>query len=344
MHRVWAGMRFIGRWLGPTLIALAAWLFLFPQGPWGDFSALPALIGAIVTAAACAFMRAPERKRLRKGMAAAALLALAFYGWHTWSDGQGFREETVAFHNDGANLVGTLYLPDRKGRYPGMVVLGGSGATPRSFYRPIAGLFARKGFAVLVYDKRGVGDSTGKRDARFFLDVHRDLEPLARDAAAGLAFLAGRPEVRHEAVGFYGISEGGLIAPRAAMLSGRAAYMLMNSSTPGSLFSIVEHQAGSKGLSGKGAEGIRESKRWFGKDFDPMPSLRALDVPSLWIMAGEDTHVSNSASILMLRELQKQGKPVQYQVIPGAWHGLVIAPVKPVWGLIDPWLARVTSR
>lgn len=331
MRQIWRGLKFVGRWLGPVLLALAAALFLFPTGAWGDYSAIPALAGAVVCAIACLAMRVSERQKQRRILAAAAMLGLLFYGLHSWQDGRGYSEQTVAFDNQGAHLVGTLYLPDRVGKSPGMVLLGGSGATPRAFYRPIGATFARKGFAVLVYDKRGVGDSTGEREARFFTDVPRDLEPLASDAAAGAAFLARRPEVRPEA----GISEGGVIAPRAAVLNGRIAYILSISSTPTSLYAIVKHQGGEQGL--------EVAKRWFRRDFDPMPSLRAIDIPSLWVMAGEETLVSNEVSAVMLDDLRNEGKPIEHRLIPGAWHGLVIGPPRLMWQVMDPWLAQVTA-
>lgn len=334
-HRLWAIAKFLGRWLGPVLLLLAIWSFFFVEGAWGDFSGSVAVLGGVVTVLAWLFMRAPERRTRRLLFAAAASIAFLYYGWTQWDVRQGYSEEIVSFDNEGAHLVGTLYLPERSGKFPGMVLLGESGATPHTYYRPIAAHFARTGFAVLVYDKRGVGDSTGVREARFFTDVHRNLEPLARDAAAGLAFLAQRPEVRPEAVGFHGISEGGLIAPRAAVLNGRAAYILANSSTPDSLYSIIEHQNGKAGLA--------KAKHWFGKDFDPLPSLRAIDIPSLWVMASEDTLVRNDASIRILKNLQASGKPIEYRVIPGAWHGLFIAPKQLSLDTIDTWLARVTA-
>jgi uncharacterized protein len=335
MRRVWAVLRFAGRWLGPALLLFAVWMHFFVEGAWGKLSGAPAMLGGIVTAIACLFMRAPERQGQRLVFAAAAFAALLFYGWNQWANPHDYREEIVSFDNDGAHLVGTLYLPEKPGKYPGMVLLGGSGATPRTYYRPVAAHFARTGFAVLIYDKRGVGDSTGVREARFFTDVHRNIEQLPGDAAAGLAMLRTRADVQPEAVGFAGISEGGMIAPRAAELNGHAAYILSISGTPESLYRIVEHQGGKPGLA--------DARRWFGKDFDPLPSLRAIDTPSLWVFAGEDTLVRNDAGIRILKALQASGNPIEYRVIPGAWHGLFIGPQKLSLDTMDGWLARVTA-
>lgn len=334
-RKLWAGQKFFGRWIGPAFILLALWFFIFPLGPWAGPSLL-ALIGGVLTGIICLFMHAPERQRRRKVLAAAAVIALGFYAYGEWEIRQGYRTETVRFDNQGVRLVGTLYLPGKPGKYPGMVILSGSAATARSLNRGNAVPFVRKGIAVLVYDRRGIGDSSGNRNAINSTAPPRDMEPGAGDAAAALEFLRSRPDMRPEAIGFIGISEGGWIAPRAAAISGHAAYLLNISASPAPFYSIVFHQGGDASL--------ELFKRKGQKDFDPMTSLSALNIPSLWVQSGADTLVPNDAAIALLKSLQRQGKPVEYRVIPSAWHGLFVAPVKPVWEAIDPWLGRVTAE
>lgn len=348
MRKVWAIVKailgFIGRWLGPALIVFAAYSFFFPLGAFGDGSLAPAIAGAVVAAIACIFMRAPVRQSHRKILAVAAVAAFAFACWRYWEGTRGYHEEIVSFDNRGVRLVGTLYLPDRPGKVPGIVFLPGSGATPRGFLRPYTVHLAQAGYAVLIYDKRGVGDSSGKREAKGFFSVHRDLEALASDASAGLSFLAARPEVRSDAVGFTGLSEGGFIAPRAAVLNGHAAFMLILTSPTTSLYQTVVYQDVTRDRGKSAEQSLAEAKRWFGKDFDPMVSLRALEIPGLWLFASEDTLEPNAASIRNLRGLQQLGKPYEYRVIPGAWHGLVIGPKAPVEDTIGTWLAKVAAQ
>jgi uncharacterized protein len=70
-------------------------------------------------------------------------------------------------------------------------------------------LYAARGTAVLVYDKRGVGESTGNWGAASF-------EDLADDAVGGAKFLQARKEIDPKRIGFWGLSQGGWIAPLAA--------------------------------------------------------------------------------------------------------------------------------
>ena len=69
-------------------------------------------------------------------------------------------------------------------------------------------LFAARGFAVLSYDKRGAGKSTGNLGAASF-------EDLADDAVAVSKFLPARTDIAANQIGFWGQSQGGWIAPLA---------------------------------------------------------------------------------------------------------------------------------
>jgi hypothetical protein len=119
-------------------------------------------------------------------------------------------EEDVRFSNAGVELAGTLVLPSGPRPHPAVVFIHGSGAEGRWASRFLARRFAEIGVAGLIWDKRGVGESTGAwTDAGF--------EDLAADAAAAVAFLRGRPEIDPQRVGIHGHSQGGTIAPMVAV-------------------------------------------------------------------------------------------------------------------------------
>jgi pimeloyl-ACP methyl ester carboxylesterase len=131
------------------------------------------------------------------------------------------RQEEVTFKNGDVTLAGTLLLPavtpSSKGKLPALVFVHGSGAQFREMYWGLGYLYAARGFAVLAYDKRGVGKSTGNwREASF--------QDLADDAVAGAKFLQVRNEVAANQIGFWGQSQGGWIAPLAASRFPEAAF------------------------------------------------------------------------------------------------------------------------
>jgi uncharacterized protein len=129
-----------------------------------------------------------------------------------------YREEEISFTNAAAKvtLSGTLTLPKGKEPFPAIILIAGSGPMDRDEFiadhRPLlllADYFTRKGFAVLRYDKRGVGKSTGSSDNATTLD-------LAADASAAVEFLKSRKEIEPAEIGLLGHSEGALIAPYLA--------------------------------------------------------------------------------------------------------------------------------
>ena len=92
--------------------------------------------------------------------------------------------EEVTFRNNQAQvtLSGTLTLPSATGSHPAVILISGSGAQNRdeetSGHKPfliIADHLTKHGIAVLRYDDRGVGKSTGNfktaTTADFALDV-----------------------------------------------------------------------------------------------------------------------------------------------------------------------------
>ena len=145
----------------------------------------------------------------RKGGAYAARVAIA-------------REE-VSFKNGDVTLAGTLLLPAAPGaskaKRPAVVFTHGGGPQLREVMWGLGYLYAARGFAVLAYDKRGVGKSTGNwRESTF--------EDLADDAVAAAKFLQSRNEVAPNQIGFWGLSQGGWIAPLAASRFPDAAFAI----------------------------------------------------------------------------------------------------------------------
>jgi pimeloyl-ACP methyl ester carboxylesterase len=134
-----------------------------------------------------------------------------------------FRAEEVTFSNGDITLSGSLVLPLGRGPFPAVVCIHGSGPTTRDMYLGKAVCFARRGIAVLIYDKRSVGKSVGGdwQSATVY--------DLAEDALAGIRLLKARRDIRAGHIGAEGFSQGGWITPLAAQMSDDVAFVIVGS-------------------------------------------------------------------------------------------------------------------
>ena len=140
-----------------------------------------------------------------------------------------YREEEISFSNAaaGVTLAGTLTLPKGAGPFPAALLIAGSGPNDRdealASHRPflvLADHLTHKGIAVLRYDKRGIGKSTGSVDKATTVD-------LASDSQAALAYLKTRKEIDPAKIALIGHSEGAMIAPLLASQTKDVAWVVL---------------------------------------------------------------------------------------------------------------------
>lgn len=158
-----------------------------------------------------------------------------------------YKQEDVSFGNGNVTLSGTLLLPLTNAPHPAVVFLHGSGAEGRFGSRFLAEHFTRYGIAALIYDKRGVGKSTGDWKQSNFDD-------LAGDAVAAINFLQQRAEINKRKIGIYGHSQGGSIAPLVASRSQDVAFVIAGAGGGVPMYEAevnsIVNQIRAKGISG----------------------------------------------------------------------------------------------
>ncbi|MDZ7626609.1 MAG: alpha/beta fold hydrolase [Ignavibacteriaceae bacterium] len=142
-----------------------------------------------------------------------------------------YKSEEVKFINPetGDTLAGTLSMPDTAGPFTAVILVTGSGPQDRNEellgHKPflvLADYLTSNGIAVLRYDDRGIGESTG--DFR-----KATSEDFADDAIAAVEFLKKRSEVNK--IGVAGHSEGGIIAPMVAVQSEDVDFIVLMAGT-----------------------------------------------------------------------------------------------------------------
>lgn len=166
-----------------------------------------------------------------------------------------YQEEEVFFENAeaGITLAGTLTFPSTGSSFPAVVLIHGSSPLDRDetlfTHKPFlvwADYLTRHGIAVLRYDKRSVGKSTGNYASATSLD-------FADDAIAGVNYLKTRSEINPLQIGLIGHSEGGLIAPMAGLKSKDIAFMVLMAG-PHVKFEEIIYEQGELLLKAAGAD------------------------------------------------------------------------------------------
>ena len=142
----------------------------------------------------------------------------------------------VAFSSeqDSLALHGTLILPAGRGPHPAVVFVTGSDPDTREAWQLEARALATRGVASLLYDKRGVGQSTG---------ASHDLaswDDLAGDVRGALRYLRSRPTVIDaRCIGLVGQSQGTWIIAKVAASDSGVKFLV---SISGSGISAAEQE------------------------------------------------------------------------------------------------------
>lgn len=261
----------------------------------------------------------------------------------------------------GFNLAGTLTLPPGVGRlrHPAVILVAGSGQIERDeevagipIFAELAGALADRGFIVLRYDKRGVGQSGGRSE-------RATLQDYADDLSSALKWMADRQDVDPKRIAVAGHSEGGAVGMLAAAREKRIARLVLIAAPgkPGSEL-ILEQQrhmlevlnvpeAERQGkielqqkiqtavIEERGWEGIPPELRaqadsaWFRSLllFDPSKIMPKIRQPILIVQGDLDTQVppSHAEALASLARARKKPGSVDVLHLPGVNHLLVPA-------------------
>jgi len=126
-------------------------------------------------------------------------------------------KQEVVFYSEGSKLIGDFYLPETLTdgtKLPSVVLCHGFAGIREILLPPYAELLAQNGFAALVFDYRGFGDSEGERGR---------LVPAEQvvDIRNAITFMETLPQVDSSRIGLWGTSFGGANAIYTAAIDKR---------------------------------------------------------------------------------------------------------------------------
>jgi hypothetical protein len=267
----------------------------------------------------------------------------------------------VTIPSSSFNIAATLTTPPGQGRlrHPTILLVPGSGAVDRDqvvagipVFAQLAGALAERGFMVVRFDKRGIGQSGGRTETV-------TLQDYADDVVAIVKWLARRDDVDTRRLTVAGHSEGGVVAMLAAAREKKIGSVVLIA-TPGSAGGdlILEQQRHQLDLmkladperqrkidlqqkvhaaviTEKGWEGIPPEVRrqadtaWFRSllQFDPARLIPRLKQPILIVQGELDTQVPphHAERLAELARKRKNPPAVETVRLPGVNHLLVKA-------------------
>jgi pimeloyl-ACP methyl ester carboxylesterase len=260
----------------------------------------------------------------------------------------------------GFTLAGTLTMPTAPGRlrHPAIVLVTGSGQVERDetvagipVFAQLAGSLAQEGFAVLRYDKRGIGQSGGRSE-------RATLQDYADDLTTSVKWLAKRRDIDPRRITVVGHSEGGPVALLAAREKKISRLVLVAAPGASGADLVLEQQRHlldvmkapeaerqakielqkrihAAVISDKGWEAIPPELReqaestWFRSLllFDPKKVMPKVKQPILIIQGDLDTQVlpHHADALGELARARKKAPPVEVLHLPGINHLLVPA-------------------
>lgn len=262
----------------------------------------------------------------------------------------------------GFSLAGTITTPPQvagRMRHPAIVLVQGSGRVDREasvagipIFTQLAGALAERGFLVLRYDKRAVGQSGGR-------DERATIEDYAGDLVAAVKWLRKRKDVDRERLAVAGHSEGGAVAMIAAadeddikslvLIAApgtRGADLVLEQQQHGlDLLAVSDEERRAKVdiqqriqtavLSGVGWEGLPPEYRkaadtpWFRSflQYDPARVMKDVRQPILILQGDLDKQVfpHHADKLAAMARERKRGGRVEVVHLPGVNHLLVPA-------------------
>ncbi len=270
-------------------------------------------------------------------------------------------DETVKIPANGFALAGTLSKPADapKAPLPAIVLVAGSGPVDRDesvagipVFGQLAGALADAGFAVLRYDKRGIGQSGGRNDSASIADFAEDLK-------AAVQFLQERKDVDQRRIAVAGHSEGGSVALLTAAKDRRidGVILIATNGISGSDLILaqqrhlldrtkmtdaekqakieLQRQINDAVLSGKGLDALPPGVRRQVDNpefqsllaFDPAKVMPEVRQPILIVQGELDTQIepSNADRLEVLSRARKNAPPVEVVKVPGVNHLLAPA-------------------
>ncbi|WP_316816211.1 alpha/beta hydrolase family protein [Pedobacter nyackensis] len=222
-----------------------------------------------------------------------------------------YKQEEVTFSNsvNGNTLAGTLTTPTDGKTNKIVILITGSGPQNRNAelvqynHRPflvLSDYLTRQGIAVLRYDDRGVGKSTG-------VFAQATTGDLADDVDAAVNYISSRADLKNMMIGLTGHSEGGMIAPMVASRNPKVKYIVLMGGPGIPIYQLYAQQiADAMKLAGAPADEVAKKMATNLKIFTAMKDAK--DSPLEQAALEVELALRKELDLMPLEKLDRAGK------------------------------------
>jgi pimeloyl-ACP methyl ester carboxylesterase len=129
--------------------------------------------------------------------------------------------EKFIFESGRFKVVGELRIPSGEGRHPLVIMVHGDGPAYKNLFLLLKQCFLRAGYATLMWDKPGFGQSTGE------LSRQRLRAERAEVLLDAIGQVKSHPRIDAHRMGVWGISQAGYVIPLALPKTDDISFMIM---------------------------------------------------------------------------------------------------------------------
>ena len=215
--------------------------------------------------------------------------------------------EEFEVSNKAVRISGSLYFPvSSVGEVPVVIVVPGSARETRESFLPYVPMINKLGNAVIIYDKRGTGKSTGQFINVSNLNSKKTIKLRAQDVGAIVKYAKKHPQINARQIGLLSSSQGVWVAMEVHKLTKDLAF-LMNYSGGVASVGLSDHY---DELMDDPELSIKEGNSRLGvfngiHGFNPRSIIKKLKLPTLWVYGALDRSHPILYDVAILQRMNK---------------------------------------
>jgi len=128
--------------------------------------------------------------------------------------------ETITFQSGDFKIIGELRIPKANGNHPLVIMVHGDGPAYRTYFAKLKERMLQAGYATLMWDKPGYGESTGK------FSKEKRLTERASILVDAVKFMKKHAAIDSSRIGVGGISQAGYVMPLAIRQTDDIKFMI----------------------------------------------------------------------------------------------------------------------